>query len=40
VKRYGKNRRKERISSTTTAADRGIYAAAAAAIALKFHGIF
>jgi hypothetical protein len=38
VKRYGKYSRKERISTTTTAADRGIYAAAAAAaIALKFH---
>ena len=41
VKRYGKYRRKERISTTTTttiAADRGIYAAAAAAaIAFKFH---
>jgi hypothetical protein len=38
VERYGKYKRKERISTTTTAADRGIAAAAAAAaIALKLH---
>jgi hypothetical protein len=39
VKRYRKYNRKERIYTTTNAADRGIYAAAttAAAIALKFH---